>query len=106
MGAEHEGVEVREEFVATLDGGADEGRYGGIHEGLDDVADVVVAGAGFVAVDGEAGTMDAELHPADEELGCGLGAFEAANVVAVTLGWGLVCVCGCVESLGSERIMD
>ncbi|TKW49047.1 hypothetical protein CTA1_10581 [Colletotrichum tanaceti] len=83
VGAEVLGVRVGDQLVAALDGGADDGRGRRVHPGLDDAADEVVLLARLETVDGEPRRVHAQLDPADEVLGGGLGAFEAANVVAI-----------------------
>ena len=61
------------------------GQDRGVHPGFYNIADGVVVFICFKAVYCKAGAVDSELDPAEEELGGGLGSFEAADVVAVGL---------------------
>lgn len=85
MGFEHEGVEVWNQLVASLDGVTNEGSNFGVHPGFDHAADSVIVFVRFKTVDCEARGVDAELNPAEKEFWGGLRTFETANVVAVAL---------------------
>lgn len=85
MGGKHEGIEVRDNFIATFYGGTDLGCDFGVHPGFDDAADCVVVFVGFETVYCEAGGVTPKLDPAKKKFRGWLRAFETAYVVAVAL---------------------
>lgn len=76
MTLQSKGVDVWKNLVAALDGVANQGGDFGVHPGLDYVADKVVGGRGFEAVDCETGGINADLDPTEEEFGGWLGALK------------------------------
>ena len=54
MGKKSERVRVRDQLVASVDGGADDGGDRRVHPRLDDISDEIVRRAGLETVDGEA----------------------------------------------------
>lgn len=75
MTLQGKGVDVWQNLVAAFDGVADQRGDFGIHPGLYYVAEKVVGGRSFEAVDCEAGGINADLNPAEEEFGGWLGAW-------------------------------
>lgn len=86
MAFKHERIDIGNQFVSTLDRAANQWSDLWIHPRFDDPTNRVVILICFETVDCESWRVDAELDPSKKKLWAWLRPFEAANVMAVTLG--------------------